>query len=532
MVWTLIKKQFLECFRSFYIVSKTGKARSKAGIIGMYALFAGILIFLCGMFFVLSFLLGDLLNSPFRWLFYALMGVISILFGTFGSVFNTFSTLYIAKDNELLLAMPIPPWQILLARIALVFGMSLLYSGCVWIPAVVYGWIFAAPTAVAVVFDILLILMVALFVTVLTCVLGWFVALVASRIKNKSFLLVAASLLFVAGYYYFCFHMTEFFMSIVTNAEAIGNGIRTWGNLLYQLGLAADGDGKAMLIFCGVTAALFGLCFFVLAKTFTRIVTKTHGAEKKSGKVTVKSTPLHAALLKREWKRFAGSATYMLNCGLGIVMVLALDVLTLFKREILTGYLGEISGIFPVLTDYLPMLVVVGVGMICGMNVVSAPSVSLEGKNLWILRSMPISGRQILGAKLELHLLLNLPAAVVSVFILGWCLELSTASILMAAAYSVALVWTTGAFGLMLGLLRPNFTWTTEAMPIKQSINVLLTMLVGWILPLLSVGACWLLRGKVTAGQVLMVSTVVLAVAAFTLHRWLMTKGGRVFDTL
>lgn len=532
MVWTLIKKQFLECFRSYHIVSKTGKARSKAGIIGMYALFAGIMVFLCGMFFGLSFLLGDLLNSPFRWLFYALMGVISILFGTFGSVFSTFSTLYIAKDNELLLSMPIPPGKILLARIALVFGMSLLYSGCVWIPAVVYGWIFAAPTAMAVVFDILLILMVALFVTVLTCVLGWFVALVASHIKNKSFLIVLASLLFLGGYYYLCFHMTEFFMSIVTNAEAIGNGIRTWGNLLYQLGLAADGNGSAMLIFCGVTAALFGLCFFVLAKTFTRIVTKTHGAEKKSGKVTVKSTPLRAALLKREWKRFAGSATYMLNCGLGIVMVLALDVLTLFKREILTGYLGEISGIFPVLTDYLPMLVVVGVGMICGMNVVSAPSVSLEGKNLWILRSMPVSGRQILGAKLELHLLLNLPAAVVSVFILGWCLELRITSILMAAAYSAALVWTTGAFGLMLGLLRPNFTWTTEAMPIKQSINVLLTMLVGWILPLLSVGACWLLRGKVTAGQVLMASTVVLAVAAITLHRWLMTKGGRVFDTL
>ena len=284
MVWTLIKKQFLECFRSYYIVSKTGKARSRAGIIGMYALFAGILIFLCGMFFGLSFLLGDLLNSPFRWLFYALMGVVSILLGTFGSVFNTFSTLYIAKDNELLLSMPIPPWQILLARITLVFGMSLLYSGCVWIPAVVYGWIFGAPTAAAVVFDILLLFVVALLVTVLTCVLGWFVALVATHIKNKSFLLVLASLLFVAGYYYFCFHMTEFFMAIVTNAEAIGNGIRTWGNLLYQLGLAADGNGKAMLIFCGVTMVLFGLCFFVLAKTFTRIVTKTHGVERRGEK--------------------------------------------------------------------------------------------------------------------------------------------------------------------------------------------------------------------------------------------------------
>ena len=63
MTWTLIKKQFLECFRSYYIVSKTGKARSKAGIVGMYALFAGIMIFLCGVFFGLSFLLGPKLAA-------------------------------------------------------------------------------------------------------------------------------------------------------------------------------------------------------------------------------------------------------------------------------------------------------------------------------------------------------------------------------------------------------------------------------------------------------------------------------------
>ena len=38
----------------------------------------------------------------------ALMGLLAILLGAFGSVFNTYSGLYLSKDNDLLLSMPIP----------------------------------------------------------------------------------------------------------------------------------------------------------------------------------------------------------------------------------------------------------------------------------------------------------------------------------------------------------------------------------------------------------------------------------------
>ena len=34
--------------------------------------------------------------------------MLAIVLGAFGSVFNTYSSLYLAKDNDLLLSMPIP----------------------------------------------------------------------------------------------------------------------------------------------------------------------------------------------------------------------------------------------------------------------------------------------------------------------------------------------------------------------------------------------------------------------------------------
>lgn len=48
------------------------------------------------------------------------------------------------------------------------------------------------------------------------------------------------------------------------------------------------------------------------------------------------------------------------------------------------------------------------------MTLFTPSSVSLEGKNLWILQSMPVSGAQVLRAKLRMADLLTLPAAVIA----------------------------------------------------------------------------------------------------------------------
>lgn len=533
MLKALIKKQFQECFRSYFVNLKTGKPRSKAGMAGMFILFAVLMLFLCCAFFGMALLLGDLINVGLPWLYYALMGMISIALGTFGSVFNTFSTLYMAKDNELLLSMPIPPSKILTTRMTLVYGLSLLYSGTVWLPAIVYAWIFASPSALSVIFGILLLFIIALFVTVLTCVLGWVVALVAVRVKKKSFVTVILSLVFFALYYFICFRMSDFMTALVTNSEVVGQGIKTWGNFLYQLGQAANGGVIAMVIFTAISLALFALCFYALSRSFTRIVTKTPAAAKAPVKAAViKAQDVKSALFKRELKRFTSSATYMLNCGLGIVILPILAVVALIKRADLQGVLAMLPEIMPEIVPLVPFIVLAAVCMIISINVISTPSISLEGKNLWILRTMPISGRDVLDAKLNLHVLLNTVPAVITTVILGWCFGASVPTIALMAVFTWVFIWCTGAFGLILGLKRPNLHWTVESMPIKQSLNVLLSWLVGWVLLIAVCGGAYLLRNTFTAETYLALAVAVVAIVARFMKNWLSTKGSQVFDAL
>lgn len=533
MLKTLIKKQFMECFRSYFVNPKTGKSRSKGGIAGMFIFFVAIMLFLCGVFFGLAFMIGDqLFQTGMGWLYYVLVGTLAVALGTFGSVFNTYAMLYLSKDNDLLLSLPIPPSKILITRMSLVYGLSLLYSGSVWIPCIVYAWIFGTVTPAAVVFQVLLLFIIALFVTVVTCVLGWAVALVATRIRNKSFIVVIVSLVFFGIYYYVSFNMVGMMEKLLMNAEAVGRGIRVWANILYQLGMAADGSVSSMLIFTGATLVLFGVCFAVLSRSFLRIATRTQSGGKAAGKLSVKAGSVRAALNGRELRRFTSSPVYMLNGGLGVVFMLALAVIGVIKRDMLTQTISNLGAMAPEIAGLVPLLVVLSVSFCAGMDIITPPSVSLEGKNLWVVRSLPVSGKMVLRAKLGLGLRLNLLPAAVSAVILSWCIGLGAVQTVLCVLLVEAMAWFFSAFGLVIGVLRPDLQWTSESVPIKQSMNVMIAVLLAFVLPLLVAGLGYLTRNVMGMNAYLAVAAAALGLACLAMGVWLDTEGAAKFESL
>lgn len=93
MLKLLLKKQLFEIFRSYFYDAKKNKARSRlatALYIGLFVLLmAGIL---GGIFTLLAVkLCGPLAAAGLGWLYFALMGLIAVLLGAFGSIFNTYA---------------------------------------------------------------------------------------------------------------------------------------------------------------------------------------------------------------------------------------------------------------------------------------------------------------------------------------------------------------------------------------------------------------------------------------------------------
>ena len=93
--------------------------------------------------------------------YFTLFALVGVLMGVFGSVFNTFSGLYQAKDNDLLLSLPIPVRAILASRLLGVYLMGLMFSGVILLPCVIVYWAVGVLTAATVLGGIALILAVS-----------------------------------------------------------------------------------------------------------------------------------------------------------------------------------------------------------------------------------------------------------------------------------------------------------------------------------------------------------------------------------
>ena len=207
IVKLLLRKQLKEIFRSYFYNPKTNKKRSVFSTALWFVFFALVMVgVLGGMFTYLAVTLAKPLGAVgMGWLYYVIMTLLAILLGVFGSVFNTYSGLYLAKDNDLLLSLPIEPRDIITSRLMGVYLMGLMYSAVVLLPAVIVGWIYMPLTPMRIVGGLMLILLTSVFILILSCLLGWVVAKISLKLKNKNVVVVILSLAFIGAYYFLYF---------------------------------------------------------------------------------------------------------------------------------------------------------------------------------------------------------------------------------------------------------------------------------------------------------------------------------------
>lgn len=530
MLKLLIRKQFLEIFKSYFYNAKKNKSRSAVSTTCFIILFVFLMVgVLGGIFAGLSVALcKPLVAVDMGWMFYLIMAMCAIFLGAFGSIFNTYSGLYLAKDNDLLLSLPIPVKTIIASRLVTVYLMGTMYAAVVFIPAVIVYLLTEGPSLGVVLGAVLLLALISAIVLILSCLLGFVVAKISLKLKRKSFFVVVISLLFIGAYYYFCVRAKNIFVYFMAHAAVYGAKVKGSAYVLYLFGRVGEGDPVAALLGIFAVGVCLGLTWLLLSRSFLGIATasgKVGSFRHRAGNVRQKSVFL--ALLEKEFGRFTSSANYMLNCGLGTLVMLIAAVLLIVKGSFVSELLLQI---FPS-ADVVAVLVTGGVCMVATMNDMTAPSISLEGKNLWILQSLPVSPWQVLKSKMMMQLILtNIPVFVCSVcawFVFGFEFYFGIFLLLIPQLYAVLLA----SFGLFLNLKNPNFTWTSEIAPLKQSLPPMLVILGGWAYGLIFMLGYYFFKNQFPAAFYMCGFLILTGALVGLLIRWLMKKGTAIFQS-
>lgn len=533
MLKALLKKQFLELNSFYYQDRKTGKNRSKGKTLIFVLLFVFLFASLASAFGGLGFTLAKPLHDAgLSWLYFSLVSILSLFLGVFGSVFNTYASLYKAKDNDFLLSMPIKPSYILSVRLVGVLAMGILYESLIYIPAVAVFFFQNGGGASEIISTVFLFFIIAVLILVFTCLLGWAVAAISSKVKNKSFITVISSLAFFALYYFFYFKMTTFIQNFTQFSEEIASGVRRYAYPVFMAGSAATGDFSSLFILCAATIILLALTYFVLSKSFISISTRESSSAVRRKKQKAVQTSLTRALYMKEMRRFISSPTYMLNCGLGIILLPAAAAALLIKRSAALEFLATVGSEMPDIISAVPLIVCAAVCILASMIDITAPSVSLEGKNIWILQSMPVYTTKVLGAKRNLHLSLSIPPVVITSVILHSALGSGVLFTVLGTVFSAVFVEFLAAFGLLLNLKAPNLTWQNEAVPVKQSVSVFIALFGGWFFAMLLAGGYFLLRNVLSPVIYIILCIALVGLLAFLLEIWIKKKGSEIFKKL
>ena len=249
--------------------SMKGSKNKNAGI-GKLALmvlvFAYIAIVFGSMFgYMFNMVLEPFTAIGYEWLYFGIMAVLIVLLCFIGSVFTTQQEIYGAKDNEILLSMPIKTSDILLSRIFVVLIINYLYEALIAIPGGIVYFTQVPFDLLKLLFFLIVIITLPLLALALSCAFGWLMAMLMKRIRNKTIITMVLSLGFLGLYFYLINKLPEYLVALVANGKSIGEAIQNTLFPIYHLALAiSDVNVVSLLLYlvCSVGPFVIECIFF------------------------------------------------------------------------------------------------------------------------------------------------------------------------------------------------------------------------------------------------------------------------------
>ena len=532
MLKTLLKKQ-IWALLAVFTQGKNGKRRAPLTAIG-YAVLLAYGVGAVGFLFweMSKMLCQPLVDANLAWVYFSVMSLMATAFGVIGSCFMAKSKLYEAKDNDLLLSMPIPAHTILLARMIGLYLFTFMIELLVLAPALVQYYMVAGCQIPSLIGGIVLLFVLPLGSTAICCLVGFLLAVLTARLPYKNFWSVLGFVIFMAVYFTVYSKVNEYLGYILQNGEAVGSAMKTVLYPFSQIGFAIEGNWLSLLISVGIWGGLFAVGYWVISLTYFRVITMKRGeryakyeqrAEKQSGVVF--------ALFKKEFLRLIKSPMYLINASMGTFFMLILGIMMIVKGDLggltpetLTAMIGD--------EKVMGLLAALAVCFLASSNTIAASSVSLEGENISLVKALPVTEWSILRSKVYLHFAMTvLPAlfcgAVVSVL---WGLVWWEIVIVFATAVIASLLF--ASFDLAVNLKFPNLQWTNEVTVIKQSMSVMIAMFGGWGVSLLPLGGYFLFGKYLPAWGYALLCMGLLTATTVGLLFWLNRKGVKIFKTL
>lgn len=447
--------------------------------------------------------------------FTRLLPLAGILFGALPGVILTFvkanGVLFAYKDYDFIMSLPIKKSTIIYSRVAALYAAEGIWSFAIMLPVFLAYFTFEAvtiPRLIGALFALILGPNLAVSAAIL---LAFAVAALAAKLHFKSLGMVIGGifgLLFMVAYLFFIFTLSF----NTDKLGAVGNFQDTVFSIASSVGLVylpslwiADffrsGSFVSFLLFVLVSVGAPAAIVAIISRFNDRInaLVSEDKVQKKftTKQISTKSVTPFVALIRKEIQTIIGYPAVFVNMLFGCLLMVILAFISLFfnTSSIVANFVpaSEVPRYLPLARTIFGMATTwFGTSMFCAANS-AAISYSLEGRSNWLMATMPVSSRQIFGAKIAVNMLYVAFFSILTQIFFLIPGHITIEAALRNVILPLCIVFLVANVGLAIDIRRPNFDWTSVIDITKRSLSVTVSSLVGTLGSMIVIGGTFML---------------------------------------
>lgn len=470
-------------------------------------------------------LAGPLAQAGALHLLLILMPGMGVAAGVIFTAFAAQGVVFSGRDADLLLSMPVPALTVLLSKLTALYGENLLFCTFLVLPAGA-AWLWQGGDGGAL--FLLRLLLGTLFLTLLPTALslaaGFLLSWLAGRFGNRRAVNLLLYALLLVAVFFLAFQINGAVSALAAGTVAVPLWAAPFQ--LFQQGVC--GNWETLVMFCLLSLALLLLAAALLARSYQQVLTGLHAHRRAPAYrlAGLSASSQRQALLRKEAARFFGTPVYLFNAGLGLLLLPIAGFAAALLRSRIQEMLAPLGR--------LPLLSLAAAAVVFALSTVAVTgsSISLEGKNLWILKESPISASRILGTKALFQFLLTVPSLLIGGLGLAWGLKLSWPETVLLLLLGAIFSAFTALLGLAVNLLFPKLDAISDMAVVKQSAASMLAAFGGMGAAALCALLAWSLTDWLGEFFALALCGAPLLPGCAVLARWLCTRGAARFQEL
>jgi ABC-2 type transport system permease protein len=513
---TLLKIQLMSFFGINEIrYSKDSKKRRSLIIVGVSIILVGIFIgaYSAAMAYGLVSM-GMMKIIPAYMLM--LISVITLIM----TIFKTNGILFGFKDYDMVMSLPVTTSTVITSRFMMMYVLNFLFECVVIIPASIIYAINIVPEASYYIMMLISIFIIPLIPMTIATAIGAIITAISCRFKYKNLFSILMSFGLILGLFYLSMSSKNLQVEDVASLSSymLEQINRTYPIARIFTEAICNYNILAFAAFVFLSVSWFYVFIKIVSWKYKEMNTAlTNHATKRNYKMqSLEISSPFMALYRKELKRYFSSTIYVMNTGFGVVLLLIATIfIAIFGVENLES-ITSLPGLSATIYSSAPFIIATMIATSC----TTASAISLEGKNLWILKSSPIKAKTIFDSKIAVNLTILIPTVIASGIVLAIRLKLGIIGILLIFITPIVYSFYVAIVGIFVNLKFPNFDWTSETVAIKQSGSTLISMIVQMLSVMIPFGLIFIMS-KELSNYIVIGSTVIIATLAGVLYSYI-----------